>query len=63
MYGETTCVDRDLCIGSGHCVEVCLNVFEFVEEESELIGVGKCNTCNSQDAIDINPAQAIAYNE
>jgi len=38
--------DRDLCIGSGHCVEVCPNVFELVEEKSEVIGVGKCNICN-----------------
>jgi len=55
--------DRDLCIGSGHCVEVCLNVFELVEEKSEVIGVGKCNICNCQEAIDTCPVQAITWSE
>jgi ferredoxin len=56
-------VDQDLCIGCGHCVEVCPKVFELVDEKSEVIGSDKCDTCKCQDAIDTCSVQAISWSE
>jgi ferredoxin len=39
-------VNEDLCIGCGHCVEVCPQVFELESEKSQVTGPGKCGSCN-----------------
>lgn len=56
-------VNEDLCIGCGHCNEVCPQVFELVDETSQVIGPDKCGTCNCQEAIDTCPVQAISWKE
>jgi ferredoxin len=56
-------VNDDLCIGCGHCNEVCPQVFELVDEKSQVIGPDKCGTCNCQEAIDTCPVQAISWKE
>ena len=56
-------VDLDLCIGCGHCSEVCPLVFELEDEKSSVIGPDKCNTCDCQEAIDTCPVQAISWSE
>jgi len=56
-------VDEELCIGCGHCAEVCPQVFELEDEKSHVIGPDRCSTCNCQDAIDTCPVQAIAWAE
>jgi ferredoxin len=56
-------VNEDLCIGCGHCNEVCPQVFELVDEKSQVIGPDKCGTCNCQEAIDTCPVQAISWKE
>jgi ferredoxin len=54
-------VDEDLCIGCGHCSEVCPRVFEIIDEKSNVTGPDKCDTCNCQEAIDTCPVQAISW--
>jgi ferredoxin len=54
-------VDEDLCIGCGHCSEVCPRVFEIIDEKSNVTGPDKCVTCNCQEAIDTCPVQAISW--
>jgi len=54
-------VDEDLCIGCGHCQEVCPQVFELVDEKSNVVGPDKCGSCNCQEAIDTCPVQAISW--
>ncbi len=56
-------IDEDLCIGCGHCVEVCPKVFELVDEKSIVIGPDKCDTCNCPEAVDTCPVQAISWEE
>jgi ferredoxin len=56
-------VDQELCIGCGHCAEVCPQVFELVDEKSNVVGPDKCGTCNCQEAIDTCPVQAIGWEE
>ena len=56
-------VDQDLCIGCGHCVEVCPEVFEIVDEKSEAARPDRCGTCSCQEAIDTCPVQAIRWEE
>lgn len=54
-------VDEDLCIGCGHCTEVCPQVFTLIDEKSNVTGPGRCDTCNCQEAIDTCPVQAISW--
>ena len=54
-------VDEDLCIGCGHCSEVCPRVFEIIDEKSNVTGPDKCDTCDCQEAIDTCPVQAISW--
>lgn len=55
-------VDEDLCIGCGHCTEVCPQVFELnADDKSTVVGPDKCGTCNCQEAIDTCPVQAITW--
>jgi ferredoxin len=54
-------VDEELCIGCGHCVEVCPAVFDLVNDKSQVIGPDKCGTCNCQEAIDTCPVSAISW--
>ena len=56
-------VNEDLCIGCGHCVEVCPKVFELESEKSQVTGPGNCGSCNCQEAIDTCPVQAISWSE
>jgi len=56
-------VDQDLCIGCGHCVEVCPLVFELIDEKSNVVGPDRCGNCNCQEAIDTCPVQAISWSE
>ena len=56
-------VDEDTCIGCGHCVEVCPQVFELGNEKSQVIGPNKCGSCSCQEAIDTCPVQAISWSE
>ena len=57
-------IDYDLCIGCGHCEEVCPQVFKLGDDQkSAVIGPDKCGTCNCQDAIDTCPVQAISWSE
>jgi len=54
-------VDESLCIGCGHCAEVCPQVFEIINEKSNVVGSDKCTRCNCQEAIDTCPVQAISW--
>ena len=56
-------VDEDLCIGCGHCTELCPRVFELEDEKSRVIGPEQCAGCNCQEAIDTCPVQAISWSE
>ncbi|HEY6010189.1 MAG TPA: ferredoxin [Nitrospirota bacterium] len=60
---KTPVVDQDLCIGCGHCTEVCPLVFELIDEKSTVVGPDKCGNCNCQEAIDTCPVQAISWSE
>jgi ferredoxin len=63
MMPKRTVVDEDLCIGCGHCAEVCPKVFEVIDEKSNVIGPDQCWACNCQEAIDACPVQAISWEE
>lgn len=54
-------VNEDLCIGCGHCAEICPRVFELENEKSRVINPDKCSECNCQEAIDTCPVQAINW--
>jgi len=54
-------VDQELCIGCGHCVEVCPLVFELIDEKSSVVAPDKCVNCDCQEAIDTCPVQAISW--
>ncbi len=54
-------VDQELCIGCGHCTELCPEVFQLEDEKSQVVGPDKCGTCNCQEAIDTCPVQAISW--
>jgi len=54
-------VDQDICIGCGHCVDLCPQVFVLEDNKSQVIGPEKCNTCNCQEAIDTCPVEAISW--
>jgi ferredoxin len=56
-------VDENLCIGCGHCVELCPQVFELEDEKSRVVGPEKCGSCNCQEAIDTCPVLAISRSE
>ena len=56
-------VNEDLCIGCGHCAELCPKVFELEDEKSRVIGPDQCASCNCQEAIDTCPVQAISWSE
>jgi ferredoxin len=56
-------VDQNLCIGCGHCAEVCPKVFELEDEKSEVIGPDNCDTCSCQEAIGTCHVQAISLSE
>ena len=56
-------VDQDICIGCGHCVDLCPKVFELKDNKSQVIGPDKCGTCNCQEAIDTCPVDAISWIE
>lgn len=56
-------VDQDVCIGCGHCVDVCPDVFELEDGKSQVVGPDKCSTCDCQDAIDTCPVSAISWSE
>jgi len=56
-------VDEELCIGCGHCAEVCPAVFSLNDDQkSTVVGPDKCGDCNCQEAIDTCPVQAISWN-
>jgi ferredoxin len=44
-------------------MEVCPQVFELIEEKSNVIGPDKCWACDCQGAIDACPVQAIRWEE
>ena len=56
-------VDDDLCIGCGHCAELCPLVFALEDEKSLVVGPDKCGICKCQEAIDTCPVQAISWSE
>jgi ferredoxin len=56
-------VDEDLCIGCGHCSEVCPRVFTLIDEKSNVTGPDQCDSCNCQEAINTCPVQAISWSE
>ena len=56
-------VDQDICIGCGHCVDLCPQVFELMDNKSQVIGPDKYGTCNCQEAIDTCPVEAISWIE
>jgi len=56
-------VNEDLCIGCGHCAELCPLVFELEDEKSRVIGPDRCAGCGCQEAIDSCPVQAISWSE
>jgi len=54
-------VDDDLCIGCGHCVSLCPQVFELENDKSQVIGPDKCYTCDCQMAVETCPVSAISW--
>jgi ferredoxin len=56
-------VDEETCIGCGNCAKICPKVFELVNEKSQVIGPGNCDTCNCEEAIEDCPVQAISWSD
>ena len=51
-------VDKDVCTGSGECVEVCpVEVFELIDDKSEPVHADECMGCES--CMEICEAEAI----
>lgn len=57
-------INFDECIGCGSCVEICPEVFEVRDDaKAYVIGEGKCNTCDCEEAISTCPTEAISWSE
>jgi ferredoxin len=54
-------VDEEACIGCGVCADICPDVFEIVDEISQVKDADACSSCDCQRAIDTCPVDAIAW--
>jgi ferredoxin len=42
-------INEELCIGCGHCMEICPKVFELIDDKSNVTGPDQCGTCNCEE--------------